>query len=200
DLRGLLGDPATGHRAKRHRPALNHAQLGDTTGRRATGPIALHGWPACIPAPSGSLQMAARGAEMTRGPPDASAAAPRRTGRVLACLRWGLAAVLVALLLLDLLFPPPLPGAAGVATVVTAADGTPLRAFADRDGIWRHPATPESVSPLYLEALLTYEDRWFRYHPGINPVALARAAWQWLRSGRIVSGGSTLSMQVARIL
>jgi len=134
------------------------------------------------------------------GQPDANAAAPRRTGRVLACLRWGLAAVLVALLLLDLLFPPPLPGAAGVATVVTAADGTPLRAFADRDGIWRHPATPESVSPLYLEALLTYEDRWFRYHPGINPVALARAAWQWLRSGRIVSGGSTLSMQVARIL
>src|SRR5690606_41914087 len=51
-----------------------------------------------------------------------------------------------------------------------------------------------------LDALLTYEDRWFRLHPGINPVALLRAGWQWLRSGRIVSGGSTLSMQVARII
>ena len=134
------------------------------------------------------------------GQPDANAAAPRRTGRALACLRRGLATVLVAMLVLDLACPPPLPGADGIATVVTAADGTPLRAFADRDGVWRHPATVESVSPLYLDALLTYEDRWFRLHPGINPVALLRAGWQWLRSGRIVSGGSTLSMQVARII
>ncbi len=115
-------------------------------------------------------------------------------------LRWGVAVLLVALLVLDLAFPPPLPDADGTATVVTAANGTPLRAFADGDGVWRHPATVASVSPLYLEALLTYEDRWFRQHPGINPAAMARAAWQWLRSGRIVSGGSTLSMQVARIL
>ena len=129
---------------------------------------------------------------------DTTRASRRR--RAWTWLRLGLAAVLVLLLVLDLAFPPPLPGADGTATVVTAADGTPLRAFADRDGIWRYPATVESVSPLYLDALLTYEDRWFRRHPGINPVAMARAGWQWLRSGRIVSGGSTLSMQVARIL
>ncbi|HEY5971103.1 MAG TPA: penicillin-binding protein 1C, partial [Pseudoxanthomonas sp.] len=64
----------------------------------------------------------------------------------------------------------------------------------------RYPATPESVSPLYLQALLNYEDRWFWKHPGINPWALLRAGGQWLRGGRIVSGGSTLTMQVARIL
>jgi penicillin-binding protein 1C len=56
------------------------------------------------------------------------------------------------------------------------------------------------VSPRYVEALLGYEDRFFRWHPGVNPFALARAAWQWVTHGRIVSGGSTLTMQVARIL
>src|SRR5690606_31984972 len=48
--------------------------------------------------------------------------------------------------------------------------------------------------------LLAYEDRWFWRHPGVNPVALLRAAWQMAGSRRIVSGGSTLTMQVARIL
>lgn len=116
-------------------------------------------------------------------------------------LRWGTVAVLLAVLALDLAFPPPLPRAGrGVATVVTAADGTPLRAFADGEGVWRYPASADTVSPLYVQALIGYEDRWFDYHPGVNPFALARAAGQWLRSGEIVSGGSTLTMQVARIL
>ncbi|UNK57044.1 penicillin-binding protein 1C [Pseudoxanthomonas daejeonensis] len=116
-------------------------------------------------------------------------------------LRWGTIALLLAVLALDLSFPPHLPEAGhGVASVVTAADGTPLRAFADGEGVWRYPATPGTVSPLYVQALLGYEDRWFEYHPGINPPALVRAAGQWLRSGGIVSGGSTLTMQVARIL
>lgn len=115
-------------------------------------------------------------------------------------LRWGTVAALVSLLALDLLFPPPLPRARDTSTLVVARDGTPLRAFADADGVWRHPADPDAISPLYLQALLTYEDRWFHRHPGVNPVALLRAGWQWARDGRIVSGGSTLTMQVARIL
>ena len=108
--------------------------------------------------------------------------------------------MLVTILVLDLASPPPLPKARDTSTLVVARDGTPLRAFADRNGVWRYPATPESVSPLYLQALLNYEDRWFWKHPGINPWALLRAGGQWLRGGRIVSGGSTLTMQVARIL
>lgn len=120
--------------------------------------------------------------------------------RALRFLRWTLATVLVALLALDLAFPPKLPTRRDTSTLVMARDGTPLRAFPDANGVWRLPADPQSVSPLYLEALLAYEDRWFRRHPGVNPWALARAGWQWLRHGRIVSGGSTLSMQVARIL
>ncbi|HYG06825.1 MAG TPA: penicillin-binding protein 1C [Stenotrophomonas sp.] len=115
-------------------------------------------------------------------------------------LRWGTAGLLTLLLLLDWCLPPPLPAAREISTLVVAADGTPLRAFADRDGVWRYPASVDSVSPLYLQALLNYEDRAFYHHPGINPWALLRAGGQWLRSGRIVSGGSTLTMQVARIL
>ncbi|HCS2614269.1 TPA: transglycosylase domain-containing protein, partial [Shigella flexneri] len=52
----------------------------------------------------------------------------------------------------------------------------------------------------YLEALINYEDRWFWKHPGVNPFSVARAAWQDLTSGRVISGGSTLTMQVARLL
>jgi len=108
---------------------------------------------------------------------------------------------LAGLFALDRLFPPPVPGRdAPRALLVVARDGTPLRAFPDRDHVWRHPVALADVSPLYLQALLRYEDRWFRWHPGINPLALTRAGWQWAWHGRIVSGGSTLTMQVARIL
>jgi penicillin-binding protein 1C len=124
----------------------------------------------------------------------------KRIRRLLPWLRWGSVALLSSLLLLDLAFPPQLPKARDTSTLVVARDGTPLRAFADADGVWRYPATPESVSPLYLEALLHYEDRWFWRHPGVNPIALLRAGGQLLTSGEVVSGGSTLTMQVARIL
>jgi penicillin-binding protein 1C len=59
--------------------------------------------------------------------------------------------------------------------VVVARDGTPLRAFPDREHIWRHPVRVEEVSPRYIEALLAYEDRSFWWHPGVNPWALLRA-------------------------
>jgi penicillin-binding protein 1C len=107
--------------------------------------------------------------------------------------------LLLVLAAADRLFPLPLP-ADDLARVVLAEDGTPLWRFADHDGVWRYPVSPAEVSPYYLEALLTYEDRWFYRHPGVNPLALGRAAWQNLRGGRVLSGGSTLSMQVARLL
>ncbi|MDR3388313.1 MAG: penicillin-binding protein 1C [Rudaea sp.] len=108
--------------------------------------------------------------------------------------------VLATLVLLDHIFPLPLPDNASGSTVVLSRDGTPLRAFADDNGVWRYPVTPEQVSPLYLDALLNYEDRWFWSHPGVNPFALARAVGQMLWYRRPVSGGSTLTMQVARII
>lgn len=113
----------------------------------------------------------------------------------------GLLLGLLTLFLLDRLFPPPVPGRnAPHALLIVARDGTPLRAFPDRDHVWRHPVELADVSPRYLEALIHYEDRAFRWHPGVNPLALLRAGWQWLRHGQVVSGGSTLTMQVARIL
>ncbi len=116
-------------------------------------------------------------------------------------IRWLLLplGVFVLLLLADRCFPLPIQPVDS-ARVVVAEDGTPLWRFADRHGIWRYPVTPADVSPYYLQALLTYEDRWFWRHPGINPLAIMRAAWQGICSGKIVSGGSTLTMQVARII
>ncbi|WLI09626.1 peptidoglycan glycosyltransferase PbpC [Pseudomonas sp. FP597] len=101
--------------------------------------------------------------------------------------------------LADRIWPLPLPQD-DLARVVLAEDGTPLWRFADANGVWRYPVQTSEVSPYYLDALLTYEDRWFYQHPGVNPLALARATWQNLTGARVVSGGSTLSMQVARLL
>lgn len=117
-------------------------------------------------------------------------------------LRWFLGAVLSVIALLwlaDRIWPLPLPQD-DLARVVLAEDGTPLWRFADADGVWRYPVQTNEVSPYYLDALLTYEDRWFYQHPGVNPLALVRATWQNLAGERVVSGGSTLSMQVARLL
>src|SRR5690606_10442403 len=143
---------------------------------------------------------AAQGREDSIAPRTAPPRPHRGWRRLLPWLRWGTLTVLVSLLVLDFAFPLPLPGRRDLSTLVVARDGTPLRAFADAQGVWRYPVAPEEVSPLYLEVLLHYEDRWFWYHPGVNPVSLLRAAGQWLLRGHIVSGGSTLTMQVARLL
>ena len=107
--------------------------------------------------------------------------------------------VIALLWLADRIWPLPLPQD-DLARVVLAEDGTPLWRFADANGVWRYPVQTNEVSPYYLDALLTYEDRWFYQHPGVNPLALVRATWQNLTGARVVSGGSTLSMQVARLL
>ncbi len=86
------------------------------------------------------------------------------------------------------------------ARIVVDDQGRPLRAFADKQGIWRYPIELEEVSPKYLEALIEYEDKWFWHHPGINPFAVLRALYLNIKYDKIISGGSTLSMQVARLL
>lgn len=111
------------------------------------------------------------------------------------------AAFFLSLYLLDKLFPISFHNSQQqYAQIIVAEDGTPLRAFADHNGIWRYPIPLAEVSPLYLQALLNYEDRWFWRHPGINPIALSRALWQNLTHKQIISGGSTLTMQVARLI
>ncbi|HBG99849.1 MAG TPA: penicillin-binding protein 1C [Rhodobacteraceae bacterium] len=81
-----------------------------------------------------------------------------------------------------------------------ARDGALLRAYTVDDGRWRMAVAPDAVDPRYLAMLIAYEDKRFWDHPGVDIQALARAAGQALRHGRIVSGGSTLTMQVARLL
>jgi len=93
---------------------------------------------------------------------------------------------------------PPL--VAETSPEVVARDGTLLRAYTVSDGRWRLHATLAEVDPRYVEMLLAYEDKRFRTHPGVDLRAMARAVAQALWHGEVISGGSTLSMQVARIL
>ncbi|WP_223669110.1 penicillin-binding protein 1C [Kangiella shandongensis] len=104
--------------------------------------------------------------------------------------------------LLDKLFPLPIKDfeQRSFAQLVVDSEGKPLRAFPDEQGVWRYPVTIDDVSPLYLEALINYEDQYFYQHPGINPLALTRAVGQAIYHGEVISGASTLTMQVARIL
>lgn len=83
---------------------------------------------------------------------------------------------------------------------VVAQDETPLWRFADEKGIWRYSVSLDEVPDYYLDVLLNYEDRYFYNHIGVNPMSLFRAAWQNLSNNKIISGGSTISMQVARLL
>lgn len=85
-----------------------------------------------------------------------------------------------------------------VGAEVVARDGTLLRAFQVADGRWRLDAGP--VDPLFLDMLTLWEDKRFRRHAGVDTRAMLRAGGQALRHGRVVSGGSTLTMQVARLL
>jgi penicillin-binding protein 1C len=122
---------------------------------------------------------------------------PARRRRLLS----GIALLLAAVLVLDRAFPLPQRGRGrDFASVVLARDGTPLRAFPAAGHVWRYPVRLEQVSPLYIQALTGFEDRAFWWHPGVNPLAMLRAGWQWLHNHRVVSGGSTLTMQVARIV
>jgi penicillin-binding protein 1C len=106
----------------------------------------------------------------------------------------------MTLLAADRAFPPPLESAQVVSSEVLDADGELLRAFATPEGRWRLKTTVTDVDPQFLKMLVAYEDRRFYDHVGIDPIALGRAFVQLVSHGRIVSGGSTLTMQVARLI
>jgi penicillin-binding protein 1C len=85
-------------------------------------------------------------------------------------------------------------------TIVVDRDGRLLRPFTLPGGRWRLPATTHDVDPRYLAMLVAYEDGRFYEHNGVDLRALVRAGAQWLMRGHVVSGGSTLPMQVARLI
>lgn len=85
------------------------------------------------------------------------------------------------------------------ATVVNDSQGELLSASIADDGQWRFPEI-DSISKQFADAVLMYEDEYFNYHPGVNPVSLFRAFVQNIKAGKVVSGGSTISMQVVRLI
>jgi penicillin-binding protein 1C len=113
------------------------------------------------------------------------------------------ATVLIATFALWVSSLPPLPLAQAkqVSTTIVDRNGKLLRAFAMADGRWRLPVdAKKDVDPTYLNLLLAYEDRRFHEHRGVDPLALGRAALQLVTRGHIVSGGSTITMQLARLM
>jgi penicillin-binding protein 1C len=95
---------------------------------------------------------------------------------------------------------PPPDMRISTSTLMLDRDGRLLRAFTVADGRWRLPVDLDAVDPSYVAMLLAYEDRRFASHPGVDALALMRAGWQLLSQGGIRSGGSTLTMQLARLL
>jgi penicillin-binding protein 1C len=105
-----------------------------------------------------------------------------------------------ALFSLDRAFPPPLPEKIVSSQEVVDRDGALLRAYATPDGFWRFQTSLDEVDPEFIKMLVAYEDKRFWDHNGVDPLALLRAAGQLAGNGRIISGGSTLSMQLARLI
>lgn len=106
--------------------------------------------------------------------------------------------VLLIFLLFDRLFP--LRVTVPYSQVITSSDGSILQAFLSPDDKWRLYVEPDRITPELETAILFKEDKYFHWHPGVNPVAVVRAAWNNLVTGRRTSGASTITMQVARLL
>lgn len=101
-------------------------------------------------------------------------------------------------LIVDLLFPVRTEIA--YSQVITDRHGVVLHAFLSNDDKWRMKTELWEVSPGFLRAIENKEDRWFRWHFGVNPIAIGRAVAQNILAGKKESGASTITMQVVRLL
>ncbi len=106
----------------------------------------------------------------------------------------------VCVVFADFLFPPPIKRVDDVSTIVTDRDGYWLHAFATKEGRWRISANLDDIDPDFVRELIAVEDKRFWTHWGVDPLAVGRAAVNAIKSGRIVSGASTITMQTARLL
>jgi penicillin-binding protein 1C len=96
--------------------------------------------------------------------------------------------------------PPDLSRSSQYSQAVTASSGELLWAFLTEDGKWRLRSSERDVDQQYLQLLIAYEDRRFREHAGVDVIALLRACVQALGHRKNVSGASTITMQVVRML
>ena len=109
-------------------------------------------------------------------------------------------AAMAAFAVFDYNYPPPLGSAAEVSIEVVDSDERLLRAFATAQGRWRLKTRIDQIDKEFIKILIAYEDQRFWSHHGVDARAMLRAAWQLIRNGRIISGGSTITMQLARLL
>lgn len=109
-------------------------------------------------------------------------------------------AAMLALFVLDQIFPPPLSRVREVSPVVLDRNGEWLMSFTTKSGTWRLAAQLDDIDPEFRRRLVAIEDRRFWIHPGVDPIALTRASAAYLRTGRVTQGGSTITMQLARLL
>jgi penicillin-binding protein 1C len=137
-----------------------------------------------------------------QSPPAALARWRRWLRRLIRWMLWATAVLIfLTVVLIVLLYTVPLPNRdASLSTVVEYRDGVPAYVFLSSDDKWRLPVSVDGVEPLYFKALVELEDKRFWDHHGVDPWAMMRAGWSNVRHRRRVSGGSTLSMQVARLL
>ena len=114
--------------------------------------------------------------------------------------RWFLAVALPVVLLLIADFALPFRVNPRYSTLISAADGTILHAFLNPEDKWRLYTELPEITPILRKTFLFKEDKYFYYHLGFNPVAMARAFVRNLATGRCTSGASTITMQVVRLL
>jgi penicillin-binding protein 1C len=113
---------------------------------------------------------------------------------------WVLLVFMLTLFSLDQIFPPPLTRVRDVSPVVVDRNGEWLMAFTTRQGTWRLEARLDEIDPEFQRRLVAIEDERFWWHPGVDPIALTRASVSYARAGRVTQGGSTITMQLARLL
>ncbi len=118
----------------------------------------------------------------------------RRLGLILCLVALGMSEILVWAL--------PLPARLGVgdSPVLVYRDGSIAHVLLAPDERWRIRRTLDEVDPNYLQALLRFEDKRFRYHLGVDPIAVLRASLSNITAGKVVSGGSTITMQLVRMV
>lgn len=140
--------------------------------------------------------------------PEQQPAEPHRRGALARALRGALMAAIVSAcgmiglvaLTWARLEPLSLKRAQKLSVTVLDRNDRLLRAYASPDGYWRLPVEVKDVDPRYFRMLIAFEDKRFRRHHGVDPLAIGRAGWLLVRHQRPLSGGSTLTMQVARLL
>ncbi len=111
-------------------------------------------------------------------------------------LRIGIIILITIFILIKII--PPIKFHDPYSTIIESEDGYLMGAKIAKDGQWRFPEIQEIPSK-YYESVVLFEDKYFKFHPGINPFSLLRATFLNIKNKKIISGGSTITMQVARL-